>query len=352
MPTALMSPAPVPEVSTPPSPALSGRQKAAIIVRLLLAEGAELSLADLPATLQADLIHEMASLRHVDQATVTAVVKEFLAAFSNQGLSFPGALEDTLNMMEHHISPEISKNIRKQAGLPACADPWARISGLDQERLLEIMQSESIEVGAVVLSKLKVSIAAELLGQLPGEHARRLAYAMSLTADIAPKVVRRIGEALAEQLDTQPEREFDTEPVQRVGAILNFSPAATREDVLDGLEQTDAEFATQVRKAIFTFANIPERLDPRDVPKAIRDVDQEKLVMALAAASGEEEKAVEFILSNMSKRMADALREEIAEAGTIKPKDGEAAMTAVVIAIRELVDAGEIVLIAEEEESD
>ena len=119
--------------------------------------------------------------------------------------------------------------------------------------------------------------------------------------------------------------------------------------MLDGLEQEDSGFAQQVRRAIFTFANIPDRIDPRDVPKITRDVDPVKLITALAAATGDDEKVTEFILSNMSKRMAEQLREEMQDLGDIKEKDGEAAMTAVVIAIRELEASGDIFLVAEEE---
>ena len=38
----------------------------------------------------------------------------------------------------------------------------------------------------------------------------------------------------------QPARAFDAGPVERVGAILNISPALTREDVLKGLDEADA----------------------------------------------------------------------------------------------------------------
>ncbi len=356
MSTALSAPAQTsgtlpPAPPAEPRPRLTRRQKAAIIVRLLLAEGAEISLARLPPALQAELVLQMTRLRRIDRQTLAEVVEEFLMAFDGNGLSFPGGLEDTLRMMEKYISPETCVRIRKQAGLSAHADPWARIGGLDVDVLLDLLAGESVEVGAVVLSKLKVAKAAELLGRMPGERARRIAYAVSLTADIAPAVVRKIGQSLAEQLDTQPEREFTDGPVERVGAILNFSPAATREEVLESLEQADADFASQVRKAIFTWVNIPERIDPRDISKITRAVDADTLLTALAGARGPEEEAVvEFILSNMSKRMAEGLREEMQEAGTIKPKDAEAAMTSVVVTIRELADNGEIFLIAKDDE--
>jgi len=153
------------------------------------------------------------------------------------------------------------------------------------------------------------------------------------------------------QLDSVPPKAFDDGPVERVGAILNFSPANTREDVLAGLEEEDEGFASQVRKAIFTFANIPARIDPRDVPKITRGVDQAVLVTALAAAeAGGLQESSEFILQNISKRMAEGMREEMKELGKVKEADGEVAMTAVVAEIRELEAAGEVFFVANDED--
>ncbi len=338
-----------PQLAVPKTARLTGQQKAAIIVRLLVHDGTSLSLANLPANLQSNLVHQMADLRHIDEATMLAVVEEFLLSYSGAGLSFPGKLEDTLTLLEDCLSPKTTRNIREQSGLAMHPDPWARISGMDIDALLPILEAESIEVSAVIMSKLKVSTAADLLGMLPGERSRRITYAISLTGNISPKVVQTIGMSIAEQLDTVPEREFDSGPVERVGAILNFSPTATREDMLEGLQKSDAEFAEQVRKAIFTFANISERVDPRDVPKIARDVDPAALIMALVAAQSDEKIAADFILDNLSQRMADQIREEMQELGEVKQKDGEAAMTTVVITVRGLVDSGEIYLVAEDE---
>ncbi len=339
-------------LSRPPRP-LTKRQKAAIIVRLLLAEEVELDLASLPEHLQELLTMEMAGLRLVDRATVRAVVEEFVAEIENVGLAFPPGLEGALSLLDGSISATTAARIRRQGGVKTTGDPWEVLTGLDPDRLLPVLEEESTEIAAVLLSKLKVSVAAELLGRLPGPRARQIAYAMSLTGSVSPEVVERIGRALAEQLDAQPASAFADGPVERVGAILNYSPAVTREEVLEGLEQEDAHFANEVRKAIFTFANIPKRLDPRDVPKITRELEPADLITALAAglgAGGELAEGAEFILGAMSKRMAEQMREEIDALGKVKPAEGEAAMSRVVNAIRELEAAGEILLIAEDED--
>lgn len=345
------------EMAAPLPPAvarmtLNSRQKAAVIVRLLLAEGIDLPIARLSDEVQESLTAELGRLRFIDRETLRAVVEEFTGELDSIGLFFPGGIEGALGILEDHLSPATAVRMRREAGVMAKGDPWERISGLDNELLIPVLNDEAPEVGAVMLSKMEVSKAASLLEKVPGERARRISYAISQTAVIGPDVVQRIGLSLAQQLDAQPLKAFDAEPVERVGAILNSSLAATRDDVIAGLEETDAAFAAEVKKAIFTFANIPARLAARDVPKAIRGIDQGVLVTALAYATGGYEPAREFVLENMSKRMAEGLREEIEDSGKVKAKDGEEAMTEMVNVIRALAANGEILLVTGDEDDE
>jgi flagellar motor switch protein FliG len=176
--------------------------------------------------------------------------------------------------------------------------------------------------------------------------ARRITYAISQTGSVSPDAVDRIGLALAAQLQDVPETAFAEGAVERVGAILNYSAAVIRDELLEGLEETDQDFAAMVRRAIFTFVHLPDRLKPTDVPRVLREVEQAVLVTALAGAQdGDLAPAAEFLLANMSKRMAEALREEIAERGPVRLREAEAAQTEVVNAVRVLEAAGEIALL-------
>lgn len=332
---------------------LSRRAKAAIVVRYLINNGAEIALEDLPEDLQAILTHQMGAMRLVDKATVEQVIAEFTEELDSVGLSFTGGIAGALEALDGRISPHTAKRLRKEAGVRQAGNPWDRIRGLAAERLKPVFETESPEVCAVILSNLEVATAAELLGLLPGPLARQITYAISQTTAVTPEAVDRIGLSLAAQLEAEPVPAFDKGPVQRVGAILNNSSSVTREDVLVGLYETDKKFADEVRKAIFTFANIPTRVAPRDLPNVLRGVDQAQLITALAAAMrGGLENVAEFIFANMSARLGDQIREEMQELGEIKPADGEAAMSAIVGVIRRMEAAGELILLQVETDAD
>ena len=332
-------------------PAIRPREKAAIIVRLLLAEGAPLKLSALPEDMQTALTQQMGQMRRVSRTALKSVMDEFMTELDSVGLSFPGGLEGALSIMDGHLSANASSRLRRMSGGSSSVDPWERINALALDRILPVLEEESVEVCAVVLSKLPVPRTAELLSKLPGDRARQVAYAVSLTGNVDPDTVRRIGNSLAAQLDSQPLKAFDVGPGERVGAILNIAAASTRDDVMKGLVEADAEFAQIVRKNIFTFEHIKAKVAGRDVPKIIRIVDQAALITALAYAlpNPDLEPSAEHILTNLSQRMTQGLREEIGSRGKIKEKNAEDAMGIIVMAIRQLEGSGEIALVQPEE---
>lgn len=324
---------------------LNRAQKAAIIVQFLLNEGAEVPLATLPEPLQERLTALMGSMRYVDRKTLADVVAEFAAELEGMGLTFPRDMAGALTALDGRISAQTAARLRKEAGVRQWGDPWDQVRRADGDTLTGMLGRESPEIAAVLLSKLDVARAADLLGDLPGAVARQIACAMSQTGSVTPAAVDRIGLALATQVGDRPETAFDTGPEERVGAILTSARAAIRDDVLEGLDEADGGFAALVRRAIFTFVHVPDRLTPTDVPKVARTTDQPVLVTALAAGlAGDLAAPAQFMLDNLPRRMSEALREEIDERGTVPAAEAETAMAQVVNAIRRLEAAGEITL--------
>jgi flagellar motor switch protein FliG len=339
---------------SPPAPLppanISSKAKAAIIVRLLLNEGADIPIEELPDELQLELTQQMGRMRLVDRGTLHSVAAEFADQLDNVGLAFTKGLAGALNTMEGKISRHTASRLRKEAGVRQFGNPWERLKDLPPEELAELAEAESTEVAAVLLSKLDTAKAAKMLAFLPGPVARRITYAVSHTSAVSPETVDRIGLSLAAQVDARPDIEFAQTPGQRVGAILTEANAAKREEVLTALDEEDQAFAKDVRKSIFTFALIHKRIDPKDVPGILRTVPQPDLVTSNAFAKDEDDVAsVNFILENISARMASNLREEAADAGTIKSAEGEESMSIVMRFIRDMISNGDLTLLDPDE---
>ncbi|PWK62777.1 FliG C-terminal domain-containing protein [Roseicyclus mahoneyensis] len=328
---------------------LSSQQKAAVIVRLLLSQNVSPALDRLTPEMQADLARALASLGPISRVTLAEVVREFTARLDGLALTTPNTLADAIALLEPHISPTARDGLRAEAEAGDPTDPWTRLAAMETDRLRPLLMSESAEVAAILLSKLGVAKAAALLAGLPEARAQVIAHAVSLTATVTPAMVERIGAHLVEQLDSVSESAFRASPVDRIGAILNSVNGALREALLGGLEARDKGFAIEVRRAIFTFQHIPKRVEPADVPRILRRVDPDVVTRAIAAGIEQAPLSVEFLLENMSKRLAEQIRDDAGSLPTLRPDEGEAAMAEVVTAIRALEEEGEIRLIPPED---
>lgn len=327
---------------------LSPRQKAAVIVRLLLDDEAELNLEGFDSDRQTLLAKEMANMELIDRQTRDDVISEFCDSLEAVGVSFPGDLNGTLEILADRLSKDATDRLRRLVMMSGRGDPWSRVTGLPQDDIQALADNEAVELVAVMLSKLSVEQASRTFSALDRERAQMVAQAMAMTRDIGPQAMRRIGLVLAQAAEALPHPAMETPASGRMGDILNFASSDLRDDVLDLLDREDAHFAEDVRRAIFTFAHIPARIEPRDIPRIVRAVDQQVLVRALAQQSEQEAAAAAFILTNLSQRLADSLREEVEALGTIRPKEAEEAATEVVAAIRRLQVEEELTLILPE----
>ena len=329
----------------PPVIEINHRKKAAIVVSLLLQNGADMPLSQLPGDLQTDLTHQMAQLRLVDQKTLKAVIDEFTRELNSIGLSASGGLERTLTLLEGKISKSTINQLRKDAGVQLVANPWARIKALKTSDLLPFVQNESVEVSAVIMSKLDVQKAAEILSQLPGDQARSISYAISMTDNVTPASMDRIGQSLIAQMDNQPERVFEKSPAERIGMILTVTSQKIRDEVLSGLGKTNQAFADMVRQSVFTFDDISERLSAKDIPQIIRSIDHEDLVKGLSHAKTQNSSdTVDFIISSLPKRLGETLLEDIESLSAIAPKDGEQAINRLIGSLQSMLAKGELFL--------
>jgi flagellar motor switch protein FliG len=295
----------------------------------------------------------MTGLGVVGKDIVDGVTAEFILEMERMGLVFERDIDGSLKAMEDQITAETLSKVKAHQSGSAEATAWGYISKTDAGVLALRIAAENPRVGAVILSKLSPAKSAEIVGQIATETAEAILEAISKTTSVKPEIVNRIGIALADSLqDKGGVGAFEDSAAERIGAILNMSASQFRDGILGSIEKKDPEAAGQIRRLMFTFEDIPSRITGRDISKILRGVDDETLVMALSGAATSAPAVKEFVMANISSRLAEQIEESIGERGAVKEKDADAAMTQVVIAIKELEKSGEITLIEEEEEEE
>jgi flagellar motor switch protein FliG len=128
--------------------------------------------------------------------------------------------------------------------------------------------------------------------------------------------------------------------VEAAAKMINQVDRHTERNVFGALEENDAELAERIRSLLFVFEDIIT-LGDRELQMVIREADQSIMALALRGAPNE---LREKILSNMSERGAETLREELDLMPPKRRREVEEAQSEIVAIVRRLEEVGEITI--------
>ena len=158
----------------------------------------------------------------------------------------------------------------------------------------------------------------------------------------SPDVIKEVEKALEKKLSSLMTEDYTTMGgVDSIVEILNSVDRTTEKHIMETLEIDDVELSDEIKKKMFVFEDILT-LDNRSIQIVLRqDIDNRELAVALKGSS---EEVQNIILSNVSKRLAAMIREDMEFMGPVRRTDVEEAQQKIVNIIRRLQDNGEIVI--------
>jgi flagellar motor switch protein FliG len=213
------------------------------------------------------------------------------------------------------------------------------------------MRHEHPQTAAVVLSKLRSDKAARILERLDPDFAQTIVLRLARVPRLDSEVMELMRVVITKEFLAVMQREQATRrPADVIGTMMNNVSSANRARLLEQLEAEKPKLAKQVQKVMFTFADISERVEPRDAGLLLKAVEEPVMTAALKMAQHNAPRVTAFFMQNISKRLAQRLEMEVEAHPEVKPRDGEAAQAEVVRAARELAQAGEIKLVEVDED--
>ncbi len=294
--------------------------------------------------------HAMSGLGRIDAMQVRATIAEFLGELAQNDDAIRGGLGQARELLEQHVAEGVLSRILDDAETPTAHNVWQKLTKVDEEALADFLTREHPQTAAVVVSKFSPEHAARILNRLEPDLACDVVTGLSRAASLNPNVIAAIGNTLTRDfLASQPKDGRKHSPADKLGAIMNFTSPSMRDHILSHIETEQPEFVTEIRRKMFTIEDIPSRVDKRGASVIVRSVERETLLRALYATGERASEIGEFLLGNISSRMAEQLREELKEITTLRAKDGEDAQSEVIRVIRDLVARGEIAFVEEDD---
>ena len=126
-------------------------------------------------------------------------------------------------------------------------------------------------------------------------------------------------------------------------AVLNAMGKDQRADILNNIDERNPDLVRSIRMKMFTFDDLGT-LDVKTLQTIMREVDAQKLAVALSAAT---ESLQTSMMGALSKRAAETVADEIENMGRVSLREIEASQNSIIDVVRQLESDGEISLESE-----
>ncbi len=336
--------------------------KAAIVLASLSAESAAAIVEDMSDNELRVFAKAFSELKSVSPQLLQAVAEEFIAEIGQEDNNLAGGPDEARRVLALMAQEERADRILSNMGGGGDSAVWPRIEKLEDQELAEYIQAQRMPVAAAIISKLSHEKTASVLDIAEGDYAQRILLELARKQPPSGEALEAIANVLEEELlkssgaGDEDEGEDGEEPKPKnnagaaVGEIINYLPGAKRDALLEHFKAADPEIGAAVRKAILTFEELHARMPAAGATALLRDLDREVLLKAIKFGETNAQETVEFLFGNISKRMVEQYKEELAEMETPPETEGETAQREVTSAVRALVAQGEFKLIALQEE--
>jgi flagellar motor switch protein FliG len=128
--------------------------------------------------------------------------------------------------------------------------------------------------------------------------------------------------------------------VRSTANMLNRLDATMSSQILDEIEAADPKMLDSIRRLMFIFNDL-QYVELEDMRQLVAKVNNKTLTVAL---KGCDPKLMEKVMSCMSGRAAEMLREDISAQGSVKPQDVDTAQQEIIGVARQLEKEGVITL--------
>jgi flagellar motor switch protein FliG len=281
---------------------------------------------------------EVAGLGSVPPESGETVLEEFHHMAMAAAYVARGGVEFAQQLLLKSLKPEHARRIidRVVRSFQSTAG-FTSLAKADPQQLSKFILAEQPQTIALILAHLDSSHAAQLLSLLPETLRVDVLTRMASLDEISPEVVSRISSVIEQRLKTLGTSSHESYGgVRAVAELLNRLDRTVSQPVIESLEGQNPDLAVSIRNLMFVFDDLM-KVEDTALREIVQRADRKVLTVAL---KGTTEEMRDRFFSNMSKRAADMLREEMEVLGAIRLREVEKAQHEIVAIARKLEEEG------------
>lgn len=283
----------------------------------------------------------IAKTRAVSHERVDQVMQKFTTAAASQSL----LVSDTDNYVRAVLKRALGDD--KAALLIDRILQGGDVSGIESLKwmdpfsIAELLRNEHPQIVAAILVHLESDQTAAVLKNFTERTRNEVMLRIATLEGIQPTALKDLNEVLFKVLAGGDKiRKTSMGGVKTAAEIINMMGTTIESTVIESIREFDAELAQKIMDKMFVFEDLL-KLDPKSVQMVLKEVSSDSLVIALKGATND---LRELVLSNMSTRAAEALREDLESRGPIRLSEVENQQKEILKIVRRLSDEGQIVI--------
>lgn len=284
---------------------------------------------------------EIAKLERMSPEDLQEVIDDFYGLCITQKVIAEGGVSYARDVLEKAFGSQQALSLMERVSKSLRTRAFDFIRKADYKNLLMMIQNEHPQTIALVLSYARAEQASMIIAELPKNVQIDVIKRIANLDRASPEIISLVETTLENKFSSVLSVDLmEVGGVDYIADIMNNVDRSTEKYIFDELGSTDPELSEEIRKRMFVFEDIVS-LDNMAIQRFIRDVDTKDLAVALKAAN-EEVSAV--IFQNMSQRMRETVQQDIQYLHNVRMKDVEEAQQKIVGIIRQLEEAGDIVI--------
>ena len=283
----------------------------------------------------------IAKTRAVTKERVDEVMVKFTAAAGAQSLLVTDTSNYVRSVLKRALGDDKASLLIDRILQGGDVSGIESLKWMDPVSVAELIRNEHPQIVAAILVHLDFEQAAAILKNLSERQRNEVMLRVATLEGIQPTALKDLNEVLYKVLAGGDKvRKSSLGGVKTAAEIINFLGASIEGTVIESIRSQDSDLAQKIMDKMFVFEDML-KLDNAGFQAVLKEISSETLVVALKGGSAEFK---EKVLSNMSSRAAETLKEDLESRGPMRLSEVEAQQKEILKVVRRLADEGTIVL--------
>ncbi|CAI8754561.1 flagellar motor switch protein FliG [Methylocaldum szegediense] len=283
----------------------------------------------------------MAELRNITMPMVEDVLGKFVDDIRNQTALGINSEEYIRNLLTQALGADKASSVCDRILLGRNSKGLEQLKWMDPRAVADLIRLEHPQVIAIILSLLDSDQAAETLSHLPEKLRPDVIMRIATLTGVQPAALRELDDIMEKQLSGNTNVKSSTlGGIETAANILNFIESNVEASIMDQISDIDPDLSQKIQDKMFVFDDLID-VDDRGIQTLLREVSTDSLLLALRGA---DDALKEKIFSNMSRRAAEMLRDDLEAAPPARLSEVEAAQKEILAIARRMAEAGELSL--------